>query len=204
MATFPGGVKSFTTKVSAQSIDAAHVNDIQDEVTAIEDGYRNATAPLNSSGSTLATLSVTGNSTFTDSVNFTGEIKLSGSTGTSTGQVLTYQGGSSYSWTAGGGSIPTVLAKSTNYTVLTSDGDNVNGVTIEFTGTGLSTITLYAVAGNHGRRVTVKNGSTQSTSIVTVDGNSTELIDSTLTYALNVEDSVTVQVSTTTLRWIIV
>ena len=202
MATFPGGVKSFTTKVSAQSIDAAHINDIQDEVTAIEDGYRNATAPLNSSGSTLATLNVTGGSTVA-ALNITGEIKLAGSTGTSTGQVLSYQGGSSFQWVSAAGSIPTLLAKSTNYTVLTSDGDNVNGVTIEFTGTGLSTITLYAVAGNHGRLVKVKNGSTQSTSIVTVDGNSTELIDSTLTYALNVEDSVTLQCSTSTLRWII-
>jgi hypothetical protein len=65
MATFPGGVFSPTTKSNGQVVDASHINDLQSEITAIEDGYRNATAPLNSSGSTLATLSVAGGSTFT-------------------------------------------------------------------------------------------------------------------------------------------
>lgn len=63
MPSFPGSVKSFTTKNSGDVIQAAHVNDIQDEVNAIEAGYINGTAPLNSSKSTVATLSVTGGST---------------------------------------------------------------------------------------------------------------------------------------------
>ena len=64
MPSFPGSVKSFTTKNSGDVIQAAHVNDLQDEVNAIEAGYINATAPLNSSRSTVATLSVLGASTF--------------------------------------------------------------------------------------------------------------------------------------------
>jgi len=38
MASYPGSVKTFTTKTADQVIDAAHVNDLQDEVTAVEDG----------------------------------------------------------------------------------------------------------------------------------------------------------------------
>lgn len=64
MASFPGSVKSFTSKNSGDVIQAAHVNDLQDEVNAIEAGYINGTAPLNSSNSTVAALSVSGASTF--------------------------------------------------------------------------------------------------------------------------------------------
>lgn len=63
MASFPTSVFSPSARSNGQVIDASHVNDLQGEVTAIEDGFRNATAPLNSSRSTLASLSVTGNST---------------------------------------------------------------------------------------------------------------------------------------------
>ena len=63
MASFPTSVKSFASRSNGQSIDAAHVNDLQDEVNALEDGYLNATARLNSSNSTVANLSVLGNST---------------------------------------------------------------------------------------------------------------------------------------------
>lgn len=64
MASFPASVKSFATRSNGQTIDATHVNDLQDEVNAVEDGYLNGTARLNSSNSTVATLSVTGGSTF--------------------------------------------------------------------------------------------------------------------------------------------
>ena len=59
MPSYPTSVKSFTTKNAGDSILAAHVNDIQDEVNAIEAGLLNATAPLNSSNSTVANLVVT-------------------------------------------------------------------------------------------------------------------------------------------------
>ena len=63
-ASYPTSVKVFTTKSTADVVQAAHVNDLQDEVNAIEAGLLNGTAPLNSSNSTVANLSVTGGSTF--------------------------------------------------------------------------------------------------------------------------------------------
>lgn len=63
MASYPASVKSFTTKNAGDTIQPAHVNDIQDEVNAIESGLLNGTARLNAAGSTLTSLSVTGNST---------------------------------------------------------------------------------------------------------------------------------------------
>lgn len=74
MASFPTGVKSFTTKQdgSGNTINAAHINDLQDEIAAIEDAYVNGTGRLNSSNSTLANLNVTGKSTFAGAVTWTG------------------------------------------------------------------------------------------------------------------------------------
>lgn len=100
MASFPTSVKSFGSRANGQTIDASHINDLQDEVNAIEDGYRNATAPLNSSGSTLATLNVTGgstlasldvngNSTLASSITFGTIPYVLPSSGGSTGHVLT-------------------------------------------------------------------------------------------------------------------
>ena len=63
MASFPTAIKSFTTKNTGDIIQAAHVNDLQDEVNAIEAGYRNGTAPLNAAGSTVTSLVVSGGST---------------------------------------------------------------------------------------------------------------------------------------------
>lgn len=59
MASYPTSVKSFTTKNTNDVIQAAHMNDVQDEVNAIEAGIVNGTARVVSSG-----LSVTGGSTF--------------------------------------------------------------------------------------------------------------------------------------------
>lgn len=63
MASFPGTNKTFAARSNGQVIDAAHVGDLQDEVAAIEDGYLNGTARLNSSGSTMVSLNVTGSMT---------------------------------------------------------------------------------------------------------------------------------------------
>jgi len=41
MASYPGSVKSFTTKNASDTIEASHPNDIQDEVAAIEGGLIN-------------------------------------------------------------------------------------------------------------------------------------------------------------------
>ncbi len=64
MPSYPTSVKSFTTKNSNDVANSAHVNDLQDEVTAIESGLRNGTAPINAAASTITSLSVTGGSTF--------------------------------------------------------------------------------------------------------------------------------------------
>jgi hypothetical protein len=44
MADYPASVKTFSTKVADDTIEAAHPNDIQDEVTAVEDGLLNGLA----------------------------------------------------------------------------------------------------------------------------------------------------------------
>lgn len=43
-ASYPSSVKSFTTKATTDTIQAAHVNDLQDEVTAVENGLLNGLA----------------------------------------------------------------------------------------------------------------------------------------------------------------
>ena len=65
MPSFPTSVKTFTSKNTGDVIQAAHVNDLQDEVNAIEAGYLNGTANLISSRATHTSLSVTGASTLT-------------------------------------------------------------------------------------------------------------------------------------------
>ena len=82
MASFPGSVKSFASRSNGQSIDASHVNDLQDEVNALEDGYLNGTARLNSSNSTCTNLSVGGGSTLNSlavstGATFSGPVTLS-------------------------------------------------------------------------------------------------------------------------------
>jgi hypothetical protein len=63
MANYPTSVPSFTNKSAGQTIASAHINSIQDEVVAIGSGLLQGTAPLASSNSTVANLSVSGAST---------------------------------------------------------------------------------------------------------------------------------------------
>lgn len=63
MANYPTSAPSFSNKSAGQSIASAHINAIQDEVVAIGAGLLQGTAPLASSNSTVAALSVAGNST---------------------------------------------------------------------------------------------------------------------------------------------
>lgn len=58
-ASYPGAVKTFATRSNGQSIDPSHINDLQDEVSAIESGLLNGTAALNSSATVVASLAVT-------------------------------------------------------------------------------------------------------------------------------------------------
>jgi len=68
MASYPSAVKTFTAKNAGDTIQPSHIGDLQDEVTAIEDGLLNGTAPINSSRITAPALSISGNSTLTGSV----------------------------------------------------------------------------------------------------------------------------------------
>ena len=79
MASYPGAVKTFTTKNSGDTIQPADVNDLQNEVNAIEAGLLNGTANLQSSASTVATLSVLGASTFVGAVTFSTTVTFSAS-----------------------------------------------------------------------------------------------------------------------------
>ena len=72
MASFPTSAKVFASFSNGATSDAAQVTDIYAEVEAIEDGYLNGSARLNSSNSTVKTLSVTGGSTFGGNLNIGG------------------------------------------------------------------------------------------------------------------------------------
>jgi len=50
-ATFPGGVKVFTTKQAGNQIASAHINDLQDEVVAVETELRKTTGSVVDHGS---------------------------------------------------------------------------------------------------------------------------------------------------------
>jgi hypothetical protein len=63
-ASYPGAVKTFTTRNAADTIEPSHVNDLQDEVNAIEAGLLNGTARLASSNASVNSLQVSSNSTF--------------------------------------------------------------------------------------------------------------------------------------------
>jgi hypothetical protein len=61
-ASYPSAIKTFAARSAGQTIDPSHVNDLQDEVNAIETAL--VTGPITLQASTIATLSVTGASTF--------------------------------------------------------------------------------------------------------------------------------------------
>ena len=77
-ANFPDSIFNPTTKQTGDTIQPSHINDLQTEVIAIEQGYRQGTAPLNSSGSTMTTLSVTGDSTLAGHLNVSSGAQITG------------------------------------------------------------------------------------------------------------------------------
>lgn len=76
-ASYPNSVKVFTSRNSGDVIQPAHVNDLQDEVNAIEAGLLGGTASFTSSNSTFANVSVSGKSTFAGSAVFNGDVTFS-------------------------------------------------------------------------------------------------------------------------------
>lgn len=73
-ASYPGAVKVFTSRNAGDVLQPSHINDLQDEVAAIEAGITQGTAALNSSNSTVRALSVTGNSTIGGNLVVTGSL----------------------------------------------------------------------------------------------------------------------------------
>lgn len=71
----------------------------------------------------------------------------------------------------------TILTKTATYSVAATDGQNVLVLA-----SNTITINLYAVAGNTGKTVTVKN---MGTGTITIDANSTETIDGALTQTIS-------------------
>lgn len=82
MASYPNAVKSFTTKNAGDTIQPAHINDLQDEIAALEDGLLNGTAPVNSSRITApaAQISNATISSLTVSVMSIANLQTTGST----------------------------------------------------------------------------------------------------------------------------
>lgn len=73
MPSFPNSVFSAPTRSAGQTIDASHMNNVQDELNAITGGIINGTARVQSSN-----LSVLGGSTFAGDIACTGAIGSSG------------------------------------------------------------------------------------------------------------------------------
>ena len=69
MASYPNTAITFTTRSNGQTIDASHVNSLQDEVAAIESGLLGGTAPIVSSHVTATAIQVNGGSTITGQLN---------------------------------------------------------------------------------------------------------------------------------------
>jgi len=151
MPNFPLSVWSPTTKNAGDVIQPAHINDAQDEIVAIEGGIRNGTAPVNSSNSTVAALSVLGGSTFAGSVHVAGSVQIDGNSSftsstlaiggvsykfptaspTSTGQALVCTSTGTPN-VLGWGSVPTpvVLLKGTNGTDSNASATTVDSIAI--------------------------------------------------------------------------
>lgn len=145
-ASYPTSVKSFTTKNPDELIPAPHINDLQDEVAAIEAGLLNGTAPLNSSRSTFAGLSVTGPSTVTSlqagpttvaSLHVTGASTFGG------GQTFGASTFGSLSVT-GGSTVTTLQAGASTVTTLQAGASTVGSLTVS----GGSTLASLSVSGN--------------------------------------------------------
>jgi len=66
-ASYPGAVKTFAVRNNGDTIQAAHIDDLQDEVTAIETGLLTGTAPISASNASFVHLNASGDSTLASS-----------------------------------------------------------------------------------------------------------------------------------------
>lgn len=75
-ASYPGAAKVFTTRSAGQTIASAIINDLQDEVNAVEAGLLNGSAPVVCSNASVNNLNVAGASTFAGAVTFAGNVSV--------------------------------------------------------------------------------------------------------------------------------
>lgn len=72
-ASYPGLVKSFSTKLAGQTVSSAHINDIQDEIVAIEgallNGFTHALKPSSTGGADLGTASLPWGTIYVNTIN---------------------------------------------------------------------------------------------------------------------------------------
>lgn len=163
MASYPSAVKTFTTKSdgAGNKIFASHINDLQDEVTAIEDGILNGTAPITSSRVVAASLSVAGNSTIGGAFSVAGNSTVSGSfsvggSASITGSLLIGGGISVATGSTFGGDVAlngAIFGGGQRSTQLsTGDIHNISGANVSFlyilTNSSGSTITGFAGTGS--------------------------------------------------------
>lgn len=159
MASYPTAVKTFTSKSdgAGNRIFASHVNDLQDEVTAIEDGILNGTAPVTCSRVTAATLSVAGNSTVGGTFSVGGAASINGSIVVTGGADVT-QGSTFANHVKVGGAIMGTGARST--TLSTGDSHDIVASAVSFiyivTNSSGSTITGFAGEGD-GQFISIYN-----------------------------------------------
>lgn len=190
-ASYPGAVKSFTSRNAGDVIQPAHVNDLQDEVNAIEAGLLNGTAPLNSSNSTVANLSVSGNSTIAGALTVA-TLNVTGSRVLLTNSARHQIPNSAFtglSWdteVSDPSSLHSTSANSSRITFATSSGLWMVGATVEWdnstagvrivrlTHNGSTTIAEQGTdrvnsAGNFGQTITTMVNVNSTADFVTVD-----------------------------------
>lgn len=144
-ASYPNSVKSFTSKNTGDVIQPADVNDVQDELAAIEGGLLQGTARLNSSNSTVANLSVSGGSTFAGSVAFNGVNYQFPASAGSTGQALIIT-------STGSTNVLGWLAPNAGAMILKATSD-AESTTTSSTPTTLKTLSSLAIAATSGMKV---------------------------------------------------